>query len=475
MRLKQSRLIDLEIVSSAYGLLTMTDSVTMVQYAFYFDSSACSGCKACQAACKDKNALPVGLLWRRVYEVTGGGWSRVGEARVSDVFAYNLSLSCQHCQRPICVEVCPTRAMHKRADGIVLVDQDKCLGCQYCSWACPYDAPQYDAAHGLMTKCNFCVDELEAGRSPVCVAACPLRVLDYGDLDELAAKHSQPIGLPLPEEHLTQPALLGKSHAAAGRAARLSNAEEVELRETSQEASLIVFTLLAQLAVGGFWFLALLRGLNVTALWCVTAFMLAALAASFFHLGSPRNAWRAIGGWRTSWLSREVFFAALFAAALSGELLLTTVWRVPEISAWFVSLIGLALLLCMGQAYRLRTVPQWHSWTTPLSFFLTALLLGSLFAGAWLRDLLGPGWVAVLIGLLIAQNGIAWQTQRGMPQSQWLIARWGLALMAVIVLLGLPGAIGWWGAFALALGSEAVGRIRFYAARFRRAVWRLTP
>ena len=92
--------------------------------AFRFDAAACSGCKACQAACKDRHNLPVGVLWRRVYEVTGGGWTRSGDTWTSDVFAYNLSISCNHCQQPVCVEVCPTRAMHKRADGIVVVDQD---------------------------------------------------------------------------------------------------------------------------------------------------------------------------------------------------------------------------------------------------------------------------------------------------------------------------------------------------------------
>ena len=78
------------------------------QYAFYFDASACSGCKACQVACKDRHGLEVGLLWRRVYEVTGGDWTRSGEAWVSSVFAYNVSLACNHCLEPICAEVCPT-------------------------------------------------------------------------------------------------------------------------------------------------------------------------------------------------------------------------------------------------------------------------------------------------------------------------------------------------------------------------------
>jgi anaerobic dimethyl sulfoxide reductase subunit B (iron-sulfur subunit) len=141
------------------------------QYAFYFDSSSCSGCKACQVACKDRHDLKTGLLWRRVYEVTGGDWIRMGEAWQSRVFTYNISISCNHCEKPICAYVCPAGAISKREDGIVLINPDRCIGCRYCSWACPYDAPQYDARAGIMTKCDFCVEDLDIGLMPVCVAA----------------------------------------------------------------------------------------------------------------------------------------------------------------------------------------------------------------------------------------------------------------------------------------------------------------
>lgn len=204
------------------------------QYAFYFDSSACSGCKACQVACKDKHGLRVGILWRRVYEVTGGTWTRSGEAWVSNVFAYNVSLACNHCELPICAEVCPTQATTKRADGIVLIDPEKCIGCKYCSWACPYGAPQYDAEAGHMTKCTFCADNLDAGLPPSCVAACPLRALDFGDRTELEAKYgaSPEPGrtiYPLPEAALTEPALVTTPHKDAARAAsaQIGNREEV--------------------------------------------------------------------------------------------------------------------------------------------------------------------------------------------------------------------------------------------------------
>jgi anaerobic dimethyl sulfoxide reductase subunit B len=209
----------------------------MKQLAFYFDSSSCSGCKACQVACKDQNSLEVGLLWRRVYEVTGGGWERCGAAWISTVFSYNLSIACNHCEQPICAEVCPTAAIHKRADGIVLIDARRCTGCQYCSWACPYGAPQFDHASGKMAKCNFCVEQINTGLSPACVAACPLRSLDFGERSELEARYdAAPTIYPLPETELTDPALVITPHADARRAvlepAQVTNREEVKLGGT---------------------------------------------------------------------------------------------------------------------------------------------------------------------------------------------------------------------------------------------------
>ena len=99
--------------------------------------------------------------------------------------------SCLHCDTPACVTVCPTGASYKRAeDGIVLVDEDKCIGCKLCSWACPYGAREYSAVEGVMKKCTLCVDRIynenlsEAEREPACVQVCPTRARHFGDLGD---------------------------------------------------------------------------------------------------------------------------------------------------------------------------------------------------------------------------------------------------------------------------------------------------
>ena len=187
------------------------------QYGFYINSGICSGCKTCQVACKDKNDLQGGIRFRRVFEISGGGWNRKGETWSQDVFAYNLSHSCNHCEHPRCVDACPTGAMHRGEKGIVDIDPGKCVGCKYCSWACPYDAPRFDRERGIMTKCNLCLDYLQAGRDPACVSACPMRAIEVGDIRELRKRHPGHTDqiYPLPPSSLTHPRLAITPHRDA--------------------------------------------------------------------------------------------------------------------------------------------------------------------------------------------------------------------------------------------------------------------
>ena len=202
----------------------------MKRLAFYFDSSSCSGCKTCQMACKDKNDLGPGQVWRRIYEVTGGGWKKRGVTWRQDVFAYNLSMSCNHCEDPICVKNCPTHALFKRADGIVQIDQNLCIGCKYCSWVCPYGPPQFNAEKGVMGKCDFCADYIDEGKNQSCVDACPMRALDFGDYQDLVEKYGPTEHIyPLPDDSITEPSLCIRAHQKAkGASPGVANIEEVK-------------------------------------------------------------------------------------------------------------------------------------------------------------------------------------------------------------------------------------------------------
>lgn len=186
------------------------------QLGFYFQQDRCSGCFTCQIACKDKNDLAAQQDFRRVCEFAGGSYSQVGKGLVNDVYAYWLSISCNHCAEPACVRSCSTGAMQKRSDdGIVLLDQTKCIGCRSCVSSCPYGAPQFNPKTGKTAKCDMCIDLIVQGEMPVCVSACPMRVFDHGNVDELKKKYQgvdRVKGMPEPK---TKPSLVITPHRSA--------------------------------------------------------------------------------------------------------------------------------------------------------------------------------------------------------------------------------------------------------------------
>ena len=179
------------------------------------DLDTCVGCHACATSCKEWNAGgiagpltderpygkdPQGVWFNRVhsYELEAerphpSPLPHAGEGAAPPQPAQTLHFprSCLHCETPACVTVCPTGASYKRVDdGIVLVVEDKCIGCKLCSWACPYGAREYSEVEGVMKKCTLCVDRIynehldEADRQPACVQACPTKARHFGDLGD---------------------------------------------------------------------------------------------------------------------------------------------------------------------------------------------------------------------------------------------------------------------------------------------------
>jgi Fe-S-cluster-containing dehydrogenase component len=169
------------------------------------DLDTCVGCHACATACKQWNgasAISGPLADTDAYgaEPSGTWFNRIRHYEVGTYPAnktVNFPMSCLHCEEAACVTVCPTGASYKREDGIVLVDQDRCMGCNLCTWACPYGAREQDALSGTVKKCTLCVDRVhdarlpEEERQPACVLACPTHARYYGDFDDPASEVSK--------------------------------------------------------------------------------------------------------------------------------------------------------------------------------------------------------------------------------------------------------------------------------------------
>lgn len=181
----------------------------MEQYGFHFNGKRCTGCKTCMLACKDYHDLSESIAYRQVYEYGGGSWARDDSGLwQQDCFAYYVSVSCNHCSNPACMEVCPTGAMHKDERGLVSVDAQRCIGCGYCALSCPYHAPKVDRSVGHSVKCDGCTERVAAGLAPICVEACPVRALDFGLIAEVRAQYGLCADVPpLPDSSETAPNL----------------------------------------------------------------------------------------------------------------------------------------------------------------------------------------------------------------------------------------------------------------------------
>ena len=189
---------------------------------FFFDNTRCTGCRTCVLACKDYHDHGTDLAFRMVLDYEGGGWTQAPDGTLAqDAYAYHISLACNHCNKAVCAQVCPTGAMHKDELDLVWPDVRKCIGCGYCTMACPYHAPHIDQHLKRSSKCDGCRTRVAENLAPICVEACPVRALDFGEIVALAERHPGAVRsiMPLPIEEATLPNLLILPSPAAERAA----------------------------------------------------------------------------------------------------------------------------------------------------------------------------------------------------------------------------------------------------------------
>ncbi len=424
------------------------------QHGFYFNADHCIGCHACESACSEKNDVPAHLAFRSVGFVEGGNYPNYQRI--------NISMACNHCDDPVCLKGCPTRAYTKFAEyGAVLQDPDICFGCGYCTWVCPYNAPQLDPVKGQVSKCNMCVDRLEVGLKPACVAACLGNALDFGVIENIPEKRQQAeVTLPgFPTPDITHPNIRFQQQRTTPPEMTRTDSVPVKYHQdkqtgvyrptvdeklgrdkqgnwkkllTSHESSHVIFTLSVQAVFGALLILVVLPWLGFEQLAVIqtgSAFLplrLALLVICSYglfklnmHLGKPHRFYRGFNNLQWSPVSREIagvslFYGGLWAYVLCSFFNNTLMVFLAGFTAVFALLSGAVGLYYMYRLYRIKARPFWDHWQTGSSFAGSVLSLGAVLIGLCVAlfepsqvQLLLPGLVLILFtGLLMEATGL---------------------------------------------------------------------
>ena len=170
----------------------------MTRYGMLINTKKCVGCYACRMACQMINKLEPEEAFISYKEIEQGTYP--------SVYAETVPVQCMHCENAPCQQVCPTHATYTTESGVVLVDEEKCIGCGTCAIVCPYNAPKVDEEIKKAVRCDMCADRVAEGKQPICVEACPLRALDFGEISELRQKYGEMADIaPLPSADETKP------------------------------------------------------------------------------------------------------------------------------------------------------------------------------------------------------------------------------------------------------------------------------
>ncbi|HET9717916.1 MAG TPA: 4Fe-4S dicluster domain-containing protein [Pseudolabrys sp.] len=463
----------------------------MTRWVMVADLERCVGCQTCTAACRHANATSPAVQWRKVLDIEAGSYPNVNRVFVP--------VGCQHCADPPCMHVCPTTATRQRADGIVTIDYELCIGCAYCEVACPYQArflvhePHFayeaatqneverlDAARiGVAQKCTFCSDRVDFGiqnglmpgedprATPACVNSCIADALHFGDVDDPNSNVSRLLreqrSFRMHAELGTDPSfhyLYGKADdpdrdaalpasQAAGAAGRLRTrgVEPSQQQHWDWKAAgnficggmgsgLFVFTALAGLAHGELVHLG----------WIALGLMALGLFLVLLKIGRPLRSIYVLRQPQRSWMAREAWIAAIFFPLAA----LALVSRLPILLIVAAAIAG--LFLC-SQAMILKEakgIPAWRvSWIIPL-MIVTGLAEGSgLFLAAAVQfpaaDLLVTSSALTAL-LLAALRAWVWRSYRntlesdGAPTETLKVLR-GISLRFFVVGLAIPSVL----------------------------------
>ncbi|HUS86257.1 MAG TPA: 4Fe-4S dicluster domain-containing protein [Bacteroidales bacterium] len=381
---------------------------------FIYKYDRCVSCLACVTACWIENGNEV--AWRTVITDNPDAWPGLP--------VHNLSIACNHCESPSCLDGCPTGAYNINiSTGAVVLDRRRCMGCNYCYWNCPYDAPAYNPGTKEVEKCTFCMERLEIDLQPACTAACPTGALKFGDhrttdekslLIETVLKPRISTKGPRNKYHITE--VFPVESTDGYTADHLSAEEKVS---AVGEWSLFIFTYLSSLLAGltlDSWSDGVLPS-KILVLILLTGIII----LPFFHLGKPVRSVLSLKNIPRSPLSKEIGGLIIFVISIHLAFFINSVSFIG-----IAGLAGIIYTVLIDNVYIFsdrRLLTRIH----PARTFLTALAIASFFSGAemaflfislikigstiWIRrllrpadwkDLFGSVYVAVLVYLNIS-------------------------------------------------------------------------
>ncbi len=358
MKAKQGDLKQEEI-SNKDNLRAMNSELS-AKNIFIFDKNKCVGCGACVVACINENGFQSPERWRNIYNSN--------TTHFPGLPLFHLSLACNHCDDAPCMKNCPALAYARdEITGAIIHDAEKCIGCKYCTWACPYDAPKYNQNKGVIEKCTFCNHRIVENEKPVCAHLCPTGALDFNNVE-------------FAREEILQSSLTDINIGARLKTIELRNPKgpeidtslfkdvplNVETKQTSKisalkEWPLVIFTLLtsglvAVLSVSN----SITRAID--GLYLIFVGLLAAML-SLLHLGKKLRAWRSIVNQKNSWLSREILaFSLLLLLIILG-------YSGLNIHPVIFIVVGFILLYAIDKLYELAM------WKWPLKLHSAQTLL----------------------------------------------------------------------------------------------------
>ncbi len=353
--------------------------IKMEEKGFIFDYAKCVGCHACIAACYVENKTKPPILWRQVNSYNSNKIPLAGYL--------HLSIACNHCKESPCLFACPANAYSKDDQtGAIIHNPEKCIGCKYCTWACPFDAPKYNEIEGIIEKCNFCNQRIKDGLIPSCANNCPTGALSFGIINDSVDSNS--IGITnskiqprintirsnivdsIPEMNIS---VTGFNNSDKNS---INQEEPISKIQSLHEWPLVIFTLISALLVGWSW--ALKPDATILQKVVFISLGIISILLSALHLGKPLKSYRSILNFKSSWLSREIILCGLF-----NFLAIIYFFAFPfETLRLMTSIVGIVLLFSIEMVYSITKknykVPI-HSANT----ILTAIMFALLFNHFW--------------------------------------------------------------------------------------------